>query len=316
MKKAKNQKRTFIKIGFIGVLIVSILSFGFYVRTVIENLKDDPIDNPLPDQTYTVTLDDYKVYQFMDVQYDFIMANITITSNRELTLPQNPFTTSENINLANTSEYTNYLSGQGFDLKCPLPASESLMANTYCLFIPVVNRSLNDLILKVNINRIYNLSFNINDIAHIGTREMLGVEEPRPDFIATTIDKKLISKRSFYTVNNDGDREEALFSAKSQVFGFQITLENNTTTPIKIESAYLTIDGKGTFQMVDPTFVIDDEIPIFGVEISGMKSGYLFMDITDEAIDLYATPNEKIHVLIKLANKNSFIEVLFMGTSQ
>ncbi|KAF0223973.1 MAG: hypothetical protein FD133_1184 [Erysipelotrichaceae bacterium] len=316
MKKAKRQKSSFIKIGFISVLLVSILSFGFYVRAVIENLKDDPIDNPLPDQTYTVTLDDYKVYQFMDVQYDFIMANITITSNRELTLPQNPFTTSENINLANISEYTNYLSGQGFDLKCPLPASESLMANTYCLFIPVVNRSLNDLILKVNINRIYNISFNINDIAHSGTREMLGIEEPRPDFIATTIDKKLISKRSFYTVNNDGDREEALFSAKSQVFGFQITLENNTTTPIKIESAYLTIDGKGTFQMVDPTFVIDDEISIFGVEISGMKSGYLFMDITDEAIDLYATPNEKIHVLIKLANKNSFIEVLFMGTSQ
>ncbi len=316
MKNASRQKSSFIKIGFIGILLVSILSFGFYIRDVIKNLKEDPIDNPLPDQTYTVTLDDYKVYQFMDVQYDFIMANVTITSNRELTLPQNPFTTSENINLANTSEYTDYLTNQGFDLKCPLPASESLMANTYCLFIPVVNRSLNDLILKVSINRIYNLSFNINDIAHTGTREMLGVEKPRPDFIATTVDKTLISKRSFYTINNDGDREEAQFGAKSQVFGFQITLENNTTTPIKIESAYITIDGKGTFQMIDPTYLIDEEVSIFGIDITGMKSGYLFMDITDESIDLYATPNDKIHVLIKLANKNSFIEVLFMGTAQ
>lgn len=316
MKKTQRKKSNLVKISLIAVLTVAILCLGLYVRSLLENKKEGPTENPLPDQTYTVTLDDYKVYQFMDVQYDFIMANITITSNRNLTLPQNPFVTSENINLANTAEYTSYLKSQGYDLKCPNAESTTDLTLTRCLFIPVINRALNDLVLKVTIDKDYNLSFNINDIAHAGTREMLGKAEPKPDFVATTITKKLLSKHSFYRIDVDGNREDAIFPANSQVFGFQITLENNTQSAFKVDNAYITIDGKGTFQCVDPTFKNDDVTPIIGIDITSMKSGYLFIEITNPSIDINALKNENIHVLIKLSNKSSYIEVLFMGATQ
>jgi len=314
MKNNKPLSKIVFKLSMIAVLTVSLLSLGFYVRGLIENIKTDP--DPEPEQTYTVTLNDYKVYQFMDVQYDFIMANVTITSNKTLNLSSNPYTSSENINLANTSEYTNYLQSQGYDLKCPLPESSTALTQTACLFIPVINRSLNELILKVSIDRIYNLSFNMNEISHAGTREMLGVEEPKPDYTATIIDKSLISVHSFYTLKENGDHEEVVFSSQTQIFAFQVTLENNTTTPLSVESTYIIIDGKGTFQSVDPSYLNDEMIPLIGLEFTGMKTAYLFMDITDESIDLYSLQNDSIHVLIKLVNKSTYIEIPFMGTTQ
>lgn len=314
MKNNKPFSKTLFKLSMITVLTVLLLSLGFYVRGLIENIKTNP--DPEPEQTYTVTLNDYKVYQFMDVQYDFIMASVTITSNKTLNLSNNPFTTSEDINLANTSEYTNYLASQGYDLKCPLPESTTELTQTACLFIPVVNRSLNELILKVSIDRIYNLSFNMNEIAHAGTREMLGVEEPKPDYTATIIDKSLISVHSFYTLMENGDHEDVVFSSQSQIFAFQVTLENNTTVPLSIESAYVIIDGKGTFQSVDPNYLNDELTPMIGLEFTGMKTAYLFMDITDESIDLYALQNDSVHVYIKLLNKTSYIEIPYMGSTQ
>jgi hypothetical protein len=314
MRNNKAISKIVFKLSMITVLTVSLLSLGFYVRGLIENIKVDP--DPEPEQTYTVTLNDYKVYQFMDVQYDFIMANVTITSNKALNLSQNPYTSSENINLANTSEYTTYLQNQGFDLKCPLPESSTELTQTACLFIPVVNRSLNELILKVSIDRIYNLSFNLNEISHAGTREMLGVENQLPDYTATIIDKSLVSVHSFYTLKENGDHDEVVFSSQTQIFGFQVTLENNTTVPLNIESAYIIIDGKGTFQSVDSSYLNDEYIPMIGLEFTGMKTAYLFMDITDETIDLYSLQNETIHVFIKVSTNNSFIEIVFLGDTQ
>jgi hypothetical protein len=314
MKNNKPFSQIVFKLSMIAVLTVSLLSLGFYVRGLIENIKTDP--DPEPEQTYTVTLNDYKVFQFMDVQYDFIMANVTITSNKTLNLSQNLYESSENINLDNTSEYTNYLQSQGYDLKCPLPESSTELTQTACLFIPVINRSLNELILKVSIDRVYNLSFNMNEISHAGTREMLGVEEPKPDYTATIIDKSLISIHSFYTLNENGDHEEVFFSSQSQIFSFQVTLENNTSNPLSVESTYIILDGKGTFQSVDTSYLNDELTPMIGLEFTGMKTAYLFMDITDETIDLYGLQNESIHVFIKLLNKPTYIEIPFMGSTQ
>ena len=314
MKQNKPNTHNLLKLSLIAVLIVVLVSIGFYARGLIENIKVEP--EPQPEQTYTVSLNNYKVYQFTDVQYDFIMANVTISSNKSLNLPQNPYTTSEDINLSNTSEYTSYLKSQGYDLKCPLPESSTDLTQTVCLFIPVINRSLNEIILKVSIDRIYNLSFNMNEIAHAGTKAMLGVEEVKPDYTVTILDKNLVSVHSFYTLKTNGDHEEPVFSSQSQIFGFEVTIENNKSTPLYIESTYIIIDGKGTFQQVDPSYLNDEYLPLVKLPITGMKTAYLFMDITDNTVDLYSLKNSELHVFIKLNTKTSYIEVQFMGTTQ
>ena len=316
MKKKTVHKTESLKLGLIAVLVVALLSTGFYVRSLMENLPKADGDDPIVKQVYTVTLNDYKVYQFTDILYDFILANVTVTSNKAFTLPQDPFTTSENINLVNVPEYADPLTSKGYQLNCPLPASEAQLSKTYCLFIPAVNRSLNELILKVDIDRIYNLSFNMNDVGHAGTRTMLGVVEPVQDFTAVILDKSLISIKSFYTVDINGDHLDAAFGSTSQVFGFQLTLENKSNKPFKIEEAQLTIDGKGTYQLVDPTYLIDEMTNLYNVDIPTMKSGYLFFDIPDETVDLYALQNAQIHLMIKLSTYDSFIEVLFMENTQ
>jgi hypothetical protein len=114
----------------------------------------------------------------------------------------------------------------------------------------------------------------------------------------------------------NGDHEDVVFSSQSQIFAFQVTLENNTTVPLSIESAYVIIDGKGTFQSVDPNYLNDELTPMIGLEFTGMKTAYLFMDITDESIDLYALQNDSVHVYIKLLNKTSYIEIPYMGSTQ
>jgi len=316
MKKSVSKKPSALKLGVIAVLVVSLLTLGFYVRGLMENLPNDNDDDPDVIPKYTVTLGDYKVYQFNDLVYDFILANITVTSNVDFSLGQDAFTTSENIILTNTPEYTDPLTSAGYQLQCPSAASETALTKTFCLFIPVVNRSLNEVILKVLIDRTYNLSFNMNDSAHAGTRTMLGMPEPTKEFTATILDRSLISTKAFYTINNDGDHVEAAFSSNTQVFGFEVNIENNSKKVFKIESAYLVIDGKDTFQMVDPSYLIDDQITLFNTDISTMETGYLFFDITDETIDLYALQNETIHLMIKLSTRDSYIEFSFMETAQ
>lgn len=314
MKKKTLKKTNALQLSIIVILVLALLSLGFYVRSMLEQIKKDPGNDPKPQQVYSVTLNDYKVYQFTDIHYDFIMASVTITSNQAFTLKEDPFTTSESTNLIDTKEYTDPLIADGYTLQCPLPTSDTELSKTLCLFIPVINRSTNELILKVSIDRIYNLSFNMNDLTHAGTRSMLGVEEPVVDFTASITNKSLISTKAFYTINN-GDHVEAPFSSNSQVFGFEVAITNNTSTAIKVEGAYLTIDGKGTFQTVDPTFMNDDQTPLLGVEVTTSSTGYLYIEVTDSAIDLYSLQTSTIHLLVKLSNKSGYIEFLFTGNN-
>ncbi len=316
MKRKTAQNPNVLKISIIAVLVISLLTLGFYIRGLMEHLPIDDDDEPDVIPAYTVSLGDYKVYQFNDLIFDFILANITVTSNVEFTLGQDAFTTSENITLTNTPEYTDPLITAGYQLQCPNAASETALSKTYCIFIPVINRSLNEVILKVAINRTYNLSFNMNDGAHAGTRTMLGIPEPTKEFTATILDRSLISTKAFYTINNDGDHIEAAFSSNAQVFGFQVTIENSSKKVFKVDSAYLMIDGKDTFQLVDPTYLIDDQTNLLNTEITTMNSGYLFFNITDDTIDLYGLQNETIHLMVKLSTKDSYIEVTFMETAQ
>lgn len=301
-----------LKLSAIAVLVVSLLSLGFYVRAVIENLPEDH-DDPVVEQIYTVSLNDYKVYSFNDLRFDFIMADVTVTSNLAFNLPSNPFTTSENINLANGPEYSDPLIADGYQLNCPIAANESDLSKTYCLFIPVVNRSLNELILKVALDRTYNLSFNMNDTAHAGTRGMLGLTEPVEQFTASIIDSTVISTSSFYTLGQDDVHQEASFPTNAQVFGFQVTIENKTSKAIQVETAMLIIDGVGTYQLVDLTYKNDDYLNLIGLDITSMRTGYLMMTITDSTIDLYSLQSSAIHLLIKLKGSDSMIEILPLG---
>lgn len=300
------------KLSVIAVLVASLLSLGFYVRAVIEDLPKEH-DDPVVEQIYTVSLNDYKVYQFNDIRFDFVLANVTITSNLAFDLPQDPFTTSENINLSNGTEYSDPLIADGYQLNCPLPVSDTELSKTYCLFIPVVNRSLNELILKVALDRTYNLSFNMNDTAHTGTRGMLGLEDPVNQFMATILDSTVINTATFYTVDQDGNHHEASFPTNAQVFGFQVTLENATSKPIQIESAYLTIDAVGTYQSVDITYLNDDHTNLLGVDVTSLRTGYLMFSITDSTIDLYSLQDSAIHLLIKLKGSDTYIEIQSFG---
>lgn len=312
MKKNQFLMTHILKLSAIAVLVVSLLSLGFYVRAVIENLPEDH-DDPVVEQIYTVSLNDYKVYSFNDLRFDFILANVTVTSNLAFTLPQEPFTTSENINLSNSPEYSNPLLADGYQLNCPIDATESDLSKTYCLFIPVVNRSLNELILKVALDRTYNLSFNMNDMAHAGTRGMLGLTEPVEQFTASIIDSTVIGNTTFYILDQDNARQEAPFPTNAQVFGFQVTIENKTSKAIQIETSMLIIDGVGTYQLVDTTYHNDDYLNLVGLEVTSMRTGYLMMTITDSTIDLYSLQSSVVHLLVKLKGSDAMIEIFPLG---
>lgn len=301
-----------LKLSAIAVLVVSLLSLGFYVRAIIENLPEDH-DDPVVEQIYTVSLNDYKVYSFNDLRFDFIMANVTVTSNLAFSLPEDPFTTSENINLSNSPEYSDPLVADSYQLNCPITPTESDLSKTYCLFIPVVNRSLNELILKVALDRTYNLSFNMNDTAHAGTRGMLGLTEPVEQFTASIIDSTVIGTSSFYTLDQDNARQEAPFPTNAQVFGFQVTIENKTSKAIQIETAVVIIDGIGTYQLVDLSYKNDDYLNLIGLDVTSMRTGYLMMTITDTTVDLYSLQSTAIHLLIKLKGADAMIEILPLG---
>jgi hypothetical protein len=294
-----------LRVGINFGLIVAI----FIVGVLIVQLSQ-PQDPPIPqEQTYFVELEDYHYFQFDELTYGFILARIEITSNQLFGLDLQKMITNEQVLLSDTLNYKTPLIESGYRLGCPGTDEVSGLQANICVFIPVINRDANELVLKINLDRPHNVSFNLLDNAHFGTKAMLGVTEVLPSYVATILKYRNVSTRSFTIEDAEGGTIEAPFNSQSRVLGFQLRIQSQQVTTT-LETATCTLTGYGTFQLVNADYTNDEEESILGMAITTERTGYLFFEITDPAIDLMSLDPSIISLSLRAAGETQFIVVV------
>ena len=287
-------------LGF--VITIGLLGVGIY------SLMNKPISpNPSP-QTYTVTVSDYHYFNFEELEYGFIVARVNISSNKLLSIDLSRMITNEQVGLNAVDVYKTPLLDEGYRFLCPGTDEIGGFNTSLCLFIPVLNTSASELVLKVTFDRAYNLSFNLLDETRRGTKAMVGMDEVPSTFTALITRYRVVSTRSFTVEDAEGGTVEAPFNSQSQVFGFEVQIVNRSTMTT-IETATLTITGVGTYQLVNPEFKTDEEINLLGLSTSTQQTGYLFFEITDPSLELSELNPSHLTLSLRAAGETDYLTV-------
>ena len=302
--RARKTPNNALRIGINLGLVVAIFILSVFIVQLIQP-KEPPVTI---DQTYTVKLEGYHYYQLEDVDYGFLLARLAITSNQLFDLNLESMITNELVTLNDTSLYKSPLTDAGYRLNCPGTDDVSGLSATFCVFIPVINRNASELVLKINLDRPHNVSFNLLDETHFGTKTMLGVTEEIATYTATIVKYRSVSTRSFTVEDAEGTIVEAPFSSQSRVLGVEFQL-NSLQASTTIETATLTLSGVGTFQLVNPEYTNDEEITLLGLPVTTMQSGYLFFEITNPDIDLSELDPSILSVSLRASGETRFVSV-------
>lgn len=302
--KARRTSTNALRVGINLGLVAAIFLLSVFIIQLIQP-KEPPTTI---EQTYTVELDDYRYYRLEDVDYGFILARMILTSNQLFEIDLQSMITNELVTLHETSLYTIPLIDAGYRLSCPGTDEISGLRASICVFIPVINRTAGELVLKVNLDRPHNLSFNLLDESHFGTKAMLGITDVADSYAATIIKYRNVSTRSFTVEDAEGATVEAPFSSQSRVLGFELQIHSELP-PTTIETATLTLTGIGTFQLVNPEYTNDEESALIGVSITAKHVGYLFFEITNPDIDLSALDPSIISLSLRASGETHFITV-------
>lgn len=302
--KASRSSAYSARVLLIAVLVSAIVLLGIAITTWISTPED-----PQPTaQTYTVTLENYLYFNFDDVEYGFILARIKITSNKPLTVDLQRMTTNEQLTLNAIDTYKSPLVDDGYVLNCPGTDENSEISASLCLFIPILNTNASEAVLKVQLDRAYNISFNLLDAEHFGTKAMVGIDEITASFTAEVLKVRVVSTRSFTVEDAEGGTVEAPFSSQSQVFGVEIRLASLVSSTT-IEAATLTIDGSGTYQLVNPEYTNDEELNLLGLAASPQQTAYLFFEITDPDLDLNMLDLSMMTLNLRAAGETNYVAV-------
>lgn len=294
-----------LRVGINFGLIVAIFIVGILIIQLSQ-----PHDPPKrQEQTYTVELEDYHYFQFEEVDFGFILARLELTSNQLFSLDLQKMITNEQVLLSDAFTYKTPLIESGYRLGCPGTDEVSGLQANICLFIPVINRNANELVLKINLDRPHNVSFNLLDESHSGTKAMLGVIELHPTYDAAIQKYRTVSTRSFTIEDAEGGTMEAPFNSQSRVLGFEIRILSRQSSII-LETATCTLTGYGTFQLVNPEYANDEEESILGRVITSESTGYLFFEITDPGIDLTTLDPSIISLSLRATGETQFVAVV------
>ncbi len=302
--KASRNSGYIAQVLLIVALIAAIVVMGIGIMALLTK-PNDPEPTP---QTYSVTLENYHYFNFDDLEYGFILARVEISSNKPFSIDLQRMTTNEQLTLDSIDNYKNPLIDAGYLLNCPGTDETTDRTVNLCLFIPIINTSASEAVLKVQLDRTYNASFNLLDSEHFGTKEMVGIDEVTTTFSAQVLKYRVVSTRSFTVEDAEGGSVEAPFSSQSQVFGFEIKLTalNTSTT---IEAATLTIEGAGTYQLVNPDYTNDEELNLLGLTAAPQQTAYLFFEITDPDLDLNDLAASSMTLFLRAAGESDFVAV-------
>lgn len=314
------------------VLIVTIIgALLFLVFNIIqENFLHNPnkfppqINEPLSDTV--VSVQSYQVYDLEDVPFRFIIAKITITTNKSpLHFDLYRFKTDEGIYLNDLDQYKSEVSLKGYDLTKQSVTTDLSSTNNsvnVTIFIPVLNYYRQNLTVTVSGLNNSKLKFFLNNptgsAQDLGKTIVVSQEvipsttlEPKTEEVVPSTDKnsesiyvnalnEIDKDLVFYRVN-DNEVRRVNFSNRSSLVLTNINFDYSE--PVKILAARINYqDGKYLFFALDQHYMTQHSKNILNEEIATGK-GVLIFQIDQVFLDVL---NDPYQIEIKLSSDNQW----------
>lgn len=202
MKKSLTTKFTILFFLFVLAIVLIFLNSQNFLAF---KASDTPrIEEPKGNTV--VSVNNYKVYDLEDVPFRFIIANIKISSSRDIYFDLNRFTTDEGISLHQIDEYRQQITNRGYDLSLAnittnLVSSENELNAS--ILIPVKNRFKQKSFLEISGLTNNQLQFDLSN--HFGKAQDLGKSNPttNEEVPATPMDEEVIEVNPDTEVSNE-----------------------------------------------------------------------------------------------------------------
>ena len=318
------------KIIGIGIVILALIIVAalFVVNLLNQSFKTTDSPRPVQSQSPQTTMvsgpldapdseNDGLTIEFMDsryyhgenVDFDFYVVTLRVTTTNGINIDLDHFTTSEGINLAKTQQYSTQLESNQFYLgKANVVYQLVSVENTalFNIFVPTTTSSsitlscdlLPDLSIQLdpthNISDIHDLFYGANDVISDGRTYQLTVSET-----FTLAGDELVQ-----TIGN----ETYTYAVPStiSVFAFRLDAVSLFGDEVIIESAQYIADDGQVFDALGKDITAEQYPNIIGMTITDKSYGYLFF----EAYSNYNNPvsySGQLH--LKLASHADQISV-------
>ena len=313
----KKTQKTIIKL-FQGLLVlatlITMIVLGIFLWNLISNTPNEEEPPIVTKEEYNFTLVDYIYYKSDDLDFNFIIADINVTSNVSIKLPLSTLSTSEGISLASTDNYLSVLANNNYK---PSKKGLSFSFNSnskelsVTVFIPVQSKILSELRVNSNVAPYSEVKINLNDSTKFGDITELKLEDttivnnPNNDLEFSLEFSDYFEPSNFYTIGSDGKSMSVDISTNSKVFGIKYTVKNDSDFSYKISDADIILNSI-QFPLMNPEYLLMSTTNLASISLLNSQSGVLFFLVPSD-IDVYTYPKDKVQVKLYFSNNQEMI---------
>ena len=313
----KKTQKTITKV-FQGLLVIATLItmivLGVFLWNLISNTPNEEEPPIVTNQEHNFILEDYIYYKSDDLDFNFIIADIKLTSNVSIKLPLSTLTTSEGISLSSTDDYLSDLANSNYK-----PSNKGLSFSfnsdskelSVTIFIPVESKVLSEIKLNSNVAPYSEIKINLSDSTKFGDITELKIEDttiinnPNEDLSFKLEFSDYFEPSNFYTIGTDGKSMSVDISTNSKVFGIKYTVTNDSEFSYKISNAEIILDSNN-FPLMNPEYLLMSTTNLASISLLENQTGVLFFLVPSE-IDVYTYSKEKVLVKLSFSNNEEMI---------
>jgi len=293
-------------LGWITLALATLLLLagGLYVWKTYLTDEEVPI---IDDKTeIAVKVVEATVFRFDDLDFQFVIANMEVSSNKSVDLGLEIFSTSEGIALNATTFYREKLTEVGYTLDEyemieKFIASEGSVSGK--VFIPILDKNAKTIDVTVNLETPIVLKIDLSEAD--GTK---GHYEIRlGDLVG-------INDRTMVLTTPSGDSENVDFSDFSNLYALKISIKGLDGAKISIDQVtFQPEDGVETAHSLGKNYSVEPFTNLIDKKIDTDEDGYIYLQLNTKD-DALIRRNGTLK--IKLADEETWITVFYIDLEE
>ena len=239
-------------LGVITIVLALLLtaSGGIFIwKSIFDSKKVPVIDEPVVTKTtINVVLKDTKVFRLDELDFQFVITELEVTSNKALDIGLEKFATNEGIALSNTTFYRDKLVEKGFNLD-KFTFAENFKSDKTSMkglvFIPIIDKKATTSTLTVNLEKPLSIPLNLavanGTISEVGLISTDIITDKTSYKITVGAITSINGKPMTYTTPS-GESVIATISSSTNIFAIQITIEGIGGANVGLEDVRFNAD--------------------------------------------------------------------------
>lgn len=306
-------------LGVITIMLALLLtaSGGIFIwKSIFDSKKVPVIVEPVVTKTtIDVVLKDTKVYRLDELDFQFVIAELEVTSNKALDIGLEKFATNEGITLSNTTFYRDKLVEKGFNLdKFTLAANfkSDKTSMKGIVFIPIIDKKATTSTLTVNLEKPLSIALNLavanGTISEVGLIST-DVITDKTSYKITLDSIVSINGKQMVQTTPTGDKTQVDFSGNSNLFALKFTIEGIGSSTASIDEARFIIAGSTKIaQALGEGYSIEGYPNLIRKVISKVTSGYIYLQLNSTSETII---KQNGTLQLKLAGQTNWISVFY-----